>query len=608
MSKENKKSENGEKKEQDKGKKKPTWKMFLRSLKITKKYIRPYRRILIWSVVFSVIGAVMQAFVPYLSGRIIDEIIGIAQGSEVAFLIFGLLGLWFLVRIGHDLIDWRVGFKNNWISERTHLDYISDNLGKLFEKPVEFHKDKKRGEVWEKIMRASRGIDELIRNISIRITPAVLTFIAALIITFSINSTLAGVLIVAIVLYIFVLWRSVPQLAGLQRDVNKRYSAAYGSAHDALGNIQEVKQNATETYEQDRIRTGFVERAMPVFMNMIQIYRRIDVVQRVLIIFSQLAIFIISIYFVQKGAITPGELVAFNGYAAMMFGPFVILGQSWQRIQNGIIEISEAQKILDEPAEIYKPEGGVSLEKLGGRVEFRNVSFSYNQGGSVLKNISFEVKPGERIALVGESGVGKSTLISLILGVNLPTEGKILIDGRSLEKLNLTAYRSRIGVVNQEPTLFNDTVGYNIEYGSFGVSDYKLRKAAKQAHAHEFIMNLPDKYEQRVGWKGIKLSIGQKQRITLARAFLKNPDILILDEPTSALDARSEYLIKESLKQLMEGRTTFVIAHRFSTVREADRILVFKGGKIVESGTHKELVKKKDGVYHNLYDLQVGMY
>jgi ABC-type multidrug transport system fused ATPase/permease subunit len=223
-----------------------------------------------------------------------------------------------------------------------------------------------------------------------------------------------------------------------------------------------------------------------------------------------------------------------------------------------------------------------------------------------LKGISFHARAGQKIALVGESGVGKTTIIDLLSGFYFPQKGKILIDGIDIKKMNLRNYRSRIGIVPQEPTLFNDTIEANIRYGNPGKSAEEMVTACREAYAQDFIEAFPKKYKKIVGWRGVKLSIGQKQRIALARAFLRSPDILVLDEPTSALDAKSEHLIKASLEKLMAGRTTFIIAHRLSTVREVDLILVLKDGAIVEQGTHDALVQVPGGIYRGLYEMQTG--
>jgi len=416
------------------------------------------------------------------------------------------------------------------------------------------------------------------------------------------------VLLVAISIYVAILLRSVPQLAGLQEKMHKAYSRAYGDTWDALENIREIKQAATETTEKKNIYRKFVHRATPLWLNLSYIWRKLSFFQRFLITLTQLSIFAISVFFVKNGTLTPGELVAFNGYAAMIFGPFVILGQNWQTIQNGLIALVRAEKILSLPREIYQPKDAVVLKKIKGEISFKNVSFSFRKGGSVLKEVSFNVNRGEKAALVGKSGVGKTTIIDLLMGFYFPQKGKITIDGVDIKKLNLSAYRSKIGAVSQEPTLFNDTILNNIKYGNFGASQKEVDDAVKLAHADEFIDGFPKKYKQLVGWKGIKLSTGQKQRIALARAFLRNPDILILDEPTSALDAYSEKLIKESLGNLMKGRTTLIIAHRLSTIRETDKILVIEKGRIIEEGRHSRLIKIKNGAYKKLYALQSGLY
>jgi len=225
----------------------------------------------------------------------------------------------------------------------------------------------------------------------------------------------------------------------------------------------------------------------------------------------------------------------------------------------------------------------------------------------VLIEVSFHAAAGKSVALVGESGVGKSTLCDLCSGYFQPSKGKILIDGHNVRRLDLKFLRSQIAVVPQELLLFNDTIKANIRYGSFGASDAAVMSAAKKAHADDFIQKFPRKYSQLVGERGIKLSVGQKQRIAIARAILRNPRILILDEPTSALDAKSEAIIRESLVALMAGRTTFIIAHRLSTVRRADMILVLDKGRIVERGRHEELIQIPDGVYRKLYELQIGL-
>jgi ABC-type multidrug transport system fused ATPase/permease subunit len=250
----------------------------------------------------------------------------------------------------------------------------------------------------------------------------------------------------------------------------------------------------------------------------------------------------------------------------------------------------------------------VILSDLKGEFVFENVSFAYQKKqNKIMDGISFKVKPGEIVAFVGESGVGKTTIIDLISCYYFPQKGKILIDGHNIKNLDLKFLRSKIAVVPQEVVLFNDTIKKNITYGSFSASEKKIKEAAEKSYASEFIESFPKKYEQIVGERGIKLSVGQKQRVAIARAILRDPRILILDEPTSALDAKSEKFIQESLEKLMKGKTTFIIAHRLSTVRKADKILVIQNGKIAEQGKHKELINIPNGIYRQFYELQIGL-
>ena len=309
------------------------------------------------------------------------------------------------------------------------------------------------------------------------------------------------------------------------------------------------------------------------------------------------------------GVITVGDLVALNGYSLMFFGPFASLGYSWQTIQNGITSAAQVQDIFDEKIETYHPTDAVHIGQLQGKVSFKSVHFRYGpHQPEVLSDMNLDIEPGQVVALVGESGVGKSTSIHLISGYYFPTSGSVEIDGIDSRKLDLKKLRSQIAVVPQEVALFNDSIMANIRYGSFEAPEEAVRKAAKEAHMDDFISTLPEGYGTLVGERGIKLSVGQKQRVAIARAMLRDPRILILDEPTSALDAETERIVTTALEKLMKGRTTFVIAHRLSTVRKADVILVFQKGRIVETGRHDELIARPAGVYRKLYEYQIGLH
>jgi subfamily B ATP-binding cassette protein MsbA len=274
------------------------------------------------------------------------------------------------------------------------------------------------------------------------------------------------------------------------------------------------------------------------------------------------------------------------------------------RIQEATAAGKRVFEILDTEPGIKDPPVPVELDGFTHAIEFKKVAFHYVEGDPVLTDISFTIKKGEVVAIVGPSGAGKSTIVDLVPRFYDPIAGGIEIDGIDLRQIQVSALREHIGIVTQETILFNDTVRNNIAYGLDDCPLERIIDAAKAANAHAFISQMPQGYESRIGERGVKISGGERQRLALARAILKNPPILILDEATSALDTESEILVQEAIERLMSGRTSIVIAHRLSTVQHADRIIVVEGGQIVESGRHAELVKKKDGLYKKLFDMQ----
>lgn len=306
---------------------------------------------------------------------------------------------------------------------------------------------------------------------------------------------------------------------------------------------------------------------------------------------------------ITQGHISAGDFSAFLTALFLMYAPIKRISRANNVIQQGTACYERVQEILQAQPKIVNAPRAYPLDPIQGNVKFNQVTFSYNRGRFIIQDISFEVQPNEMIALVGLSGSGKTTVINLLARFYDPTSGEILIDGHDIKKVRIDSLRSQIGLVTQEMILFNDSVGNNIAYGLENISEEKIIKAAKTAEAHDFIMKLPQGYDTQIGEGGSILSSGQKQRVSIARALLKDPPILILDEATSALDSESERLIQIALKKVMQNRTTFVIAHRLSTIRNAAKILVIDKGKIAETGTHAELCRN-DGIYKKLYDLQ----
>ncbi len=579
--------------------------------KVIFRYLFRHKAEVITLSFLGVLSAFSNSAIPYLVGNFFDALLGTSSLRILTFLIplwAWYLAIWVMAQIlanSTDFVNNRIGRR---IGTHLHTEYYAGSISHLLGLPLSFHKEYKTGETLDKIQRASSGLSSIIEQVIIGLTPRVLSVFIGFGFAFYISPLLALMLLVGIIAYVASLWWIVPPLVSLQREGHKAWGDAYGVAHDAVANYHTVKQSTAEDYESKRINQKFIEGVFRLWQKVENIWVSIDTFQRVIVFLTQLLIFLLSVYLIGRGSLSIGELIAINGYAGAVFGPFVVLGYNWQIIQNGIVAIERAEEILGLPTEstLSKEKKGVDI--VHGKVQFKNISFRYKDGlPIILKNVNFMVQPGETVAFVGHSGVGKSTILELISGYYLPTSGEVLIDDIDIKTINLLSLRRHIAVVPQEVVLFNDTIEMNIKYGSPDATLDEIVSAAKMAHVDVIVEKFPDKYQQIVGERGVKLSVGEKQRVAIARAILRNPRILILDEPTSALDIITERYVIDALEYLMKNRTTFIIAHRLSTVRKADTIFVLERGEIQEQGNHSDLIKKKNGIYRKLYDLHVGL-
>ena len=578
--------------------------------KIIFKYLKPHRRQIFVLIFLSIISSLSSSLLPFGVGKILDVIksdpIINFFGYYISFTLL-LIGGWFLIKIIGDLSNWQIDVKTEQLSNIVPGEFIVNGFSRLLELPMSFHKSKKVGEISNRISRAADWLGSILSNVIVYLAPSFLSIFIVFIIILSIKPLFGVIFAITIIIYCFILIKISPKLVSMQERMHKAYNRAYGNAYDAVVNVQAIKQATAEKFERRKLYKNFQLQAVRLYNDYIAVWQSFSQIQKILVSLTQLSIFLVSYYLVRQNQLTVGQLVMFSSYGAMILKPFAKLGRNWQTIQNGLVALQRAEKILSLPIEPYASATSVILSDLEGNIVFSGVCFVYDKGRAVLKDINFKIKVGEIVALVGQSGVGKTTIIDLLSRFYKPQKGKILIDGHNIENLNLSFLRKNIAVVPQEIVLFNDTIKNNIKYGNFNASDDDVRKAAQTAHADEFIWAFPKKYNQIVGERGVKLSVGQKQRVAIARAILRNPRILVLDEPTSALDAESEKYVTEALEGFMKGRTTFIIAHRLSTVRKADKIVVLDKGRVVEVGRHDELIQKPNGIYRKLYELQFGL-
>lgn len=574
------------------------------------RHARPYRGQLLLLALLGLISAAANGAVPYVTGRFFDALIGLSQGNtgDGSFPFWALmLAIWAGIQVVANGIDWIMDRSRRKIDSYVHLNIQAEGFVHLFRLPLSYHSNEHINAVLSKISMAGWRISSIMQN-AIAIGPQLLSVAIGVILAATISVPMAGVLAIGVCIYVVLLIFMLRPIAAIDHRAHESWSTYWDDGASAVQQASAVKQAAAEEYEIEKVRANLAGKVAGFWYSLEKIWSNVGFFQRTIVFLTQLTVFVASANLVANGSMTVGDLIALNGYALMFFGPFVALGQSWQTLQNGITAAGQLERVFVEKEEDYHPANAVMPTEHSGRIVFDNVSFNYgDEKLEVLSDVSFTADPGDVIALVGESGGGKSTTVSLVSGYYFPSAGSVSVDGVDTRHWDLIDLRKRIAVVPQEVALFNDTIRNNIRYGSFDATEEQIAHAAREAHIDDYIASLPDGYETLVGERGIKLSVGQKQRIAIARAVLRDPEILILDEPTSALDSETERFVTDALEKLMKGRTTFIIAHRLSTVRKAGKILVLKDGRIAESGNHAELMTIDNGVYRHLYELHIGL-
>ncbi|WP_195599343.1 ABC transporter ATP-binding protein [Longibaculum muris] len=564
-------------------------------------YYKPYKKIFILDMVCAMLAAGVTLVFPMIT-RYITGVILVVEPIELGKIY--QLGLLMLVLV---VIEF---FCNFYVTYQGHVmgTYMERDIrNELFEHyqklSFSFYDEQKTGQLMSRITNDIFSLTELYHHGPEDIVISLIKFVGAFIILSSIHLKLT-----------LIVFAFIPVMGGFAYYYNKKMKKAYkrnkqrigdinARIEDNLSGIRVVKSFANESQEMDKFQVenmNFVDSKRNSYLYMAKYHSGLGVFTSMITI----AVIFFGALFISQEAITTPDLIAFVLYIANLIEPVKKLINFTEQFQEGATGFERFMEILEVQPDIQDKADAVELKDVQGHVCFEDVAFRYNDKSEyVLKHIQLDVQPGEYIALVGSSGVGKTTICSLLPRFYEVSEGRIMIDGQDIRDVKLASLRQNIGIVQQDVYLFAGTIMDNIRYGKFNATDEEVIEAAKKANAHEFIMALPEGYDTDCGQRGVKLSGGQKQRLSIARVFLKNPPILIFDEATSALDNESEHIVQESLESLAAHRTTFVIAHRLSTIKNAKRICVLTSKGIEEEGTHEELLAKQ-GQYAYLYNMQ----
>ncbi len=581
------------------------------------KVILPYKGRIFLALIYSVFAALFTAMAALVLQPIMDNLFSVAPASKAQGFQFGrfiskyvdlsapytipLIVLF--VFFGKALFTFLSNYTMRALSQRIIRDLRDKIFSRLIEAPLKFFDSLHSGKISSRFLYEMDILERSISDGVVQMIRESLTVLAliAVIITNNPRFTLISLLIIPLaVVPVVVFGRAIKRLTEKRQ---KSVGEISRQITEVLGGIRVVKAFSTEEVEKEKFsrvnRKNYLDNIKFVRMWTLSspFLEFIGGVVAAVLIY-------ISAKMIRQGAMTPGQFTTFIASIFYLYTPIRRLSSANNLLHQGGASVDSLNELLELESR-YKEEGGdYRPEDIRGEIEFREVYFSYEPEKPVLRGISFKLNVGEKMAIVGSSGVGKTTIVNLILGFYTPDKGKVLIDGVEVKKYDLKWLRKRIGVVTQDVLLFNDTIARNISYGASNVSKENIVEAAKAAHIHSFISSLPDGYETNLSEKGLNLSLGQRQRISIARAIVKDPRILIFDEATSSLDSESEKRIQEALQEITRERTTIIIAHRLSTVKMADRIIVLEGGKIVEEGTHRELMNR-NGRYAQFYRAQM---
>lgn len=571
----------------------------------------PYYKKYKWILVFDLFCAALTTLCELVLPMIVREITGAASATPMALtleLILRCGALYLILRVIDTVANYYMASIGHIMGARLETDMRRDLFGHLQKLSFSYYDNAKVGTLMSRITSDLFDVTEFAHHCPEEFFIAGIKIICSFILLCSINLWLTLIVFAVIPPMIIVLGYFNSKVRAGFRDSRKQVGELNSQIEDSLLGIRVVKSFANEAVEEEKFREGN-QQFLKIKTKVYQVMAGFQASTRLFDGLMYIVVVVIGALFILKGegGITVPDYMAYLMFVSTLLASIRRIVEFAEQFQRGMTGVERFCEIMDIEPEIADAKSAKDIGDVKGNVEFRGASFHYeSESKNVITSLDLSVKAGESIALVGPSGGGKTTLCSLIPRFYELSEGSILIDGKDVREVTLSSLRSAIGVVAQDVYLFSGSIRENIAYGKIDATDEEIREAARLAGADEFIEALPDGYDTYVGERGVKLSGGQKQRVSIARVFLKNPPILILDEATSALDNESERLVQKSLEALAKGRTTFTIAHRLTTVRNADRILVLTEDGIAESGKHEELVSK-GGMYSELYKMYANM-
>ena len=571
------------------------------SIKWVFTYVNKYKFRFYSAFVAALICSLMSMINPYLSGVIVDDVI---MKNKSGILIY-ILGIMIFITVLKSVIRYTYQMVFEHVSQNVIFEIRQQMYEKLQELDLDYYNRTRTGDIMARMTGDMDAIRHFIAWVMYNIFENVTMFVFAIGTMFVINSQFTIFMFLLTPLVAYCAYKMTVKCNPIFYDIRERFSKLNTVVQENISGNRVVKAFAKEKYEISKFEERNKE-YMDSNMDLAKVIQKyMPMLNALSNMFSVIMILVGGILIINE-KLTMGELVIFNGLIWAINNPVNMVGWLINDVQRFLAASKKMRMLLGEQTKVANPKNGIKPSKIKGEIEFRNVNFEYGDE-QVLKNVNFHVRPGQRIAIFGQTGSGKSTIINLIERFYDAQSGEVLIDGVDIKKYDLHALRRNISISMQDVFLFSNTIEDNIRYGIPDIDNSKISWAAEMSDADNFINKLADSYETIVGERGVGLSGGQKQRITLARSIIKDPSILILDDTTSALDVETEAAIQRNLKSIYKGKTTFIIAHRISSIKNSDLILVLDNGEIIESGTHEELINAH-GHYYDVYKEQYGEY